>query len=600
MSNPNNLFYNKHFITVSLFVVILIIYGGYKLHGRDKETREYFKKVNKVHASKLKFINKPWNLCTNNNGSDLDAFVYVYTHASSFDQREMIRQTWGNRKFFPTINVAFVLGLVPHKNINIMIDHENKQKGDIIQADFIDSFRNLTFKSLSAWSWMKDNCMNVKHVLKLDDSIVLNTNSFLDYIHLEFRSIKNSFACNIQKDVEVERYFDAKYYVSYKDYSEYNFKKHCNGSFILYSFDLVPRLFEATFVTKHLPLDNVYISVLSEKIANIEYIELGNKITVIKYIPNENTVIENHLFVSVEKILYETVCKFFIDYYHPEFGIYPYKTRNRFHPLRISLKLKPSFDPDDVKDLDLFVFVYSQVGNYEKREAIRETWGSRTFLGYASFHLVFVLASSIDTNVNLVIKAENEKNNDIIQGDFEEDYRLEFLKSMLVWRVMKDSGVKTRFFLKVDESVYVNTRTILSYLGAKPAYYDPPKHSFSCVMHQSVRVNRDKGSAIYVKLEEYDKEEYPTYCDGQAVLMTHDLVFDLFNMSMRSKDFWIDDVYVGMVASRLDHLKYYDASEFYYSGQNFKNEQPAKLRSFFYILNMKNYDDFEQVWKLLT
>lgn len=46
--------------------------------------------------------------------------------------------------------------------------------GDIVQEDFVDSYRNLTHKAIMALRWVSQNCQNAKLILKADDDIFIN------------------------------------------------------------------------------------------------------------------------------------------------------------------------------------------------------------------------------------------------------------------------------------------------------------------------------------------------------------------------------------------------------------------------------------------
>jgi hypothetical protein len=136
---------------------------------------QYFSKINTWHPTKVGIISNAWNLCTENYGSNLDLFVYLWTKPSSFKLRRIIRKTWANRTLFPNMNVAFILGLTQNSSVDSQVTNECQRYGDIILGDFIDAYRNLSFKSLIAWRWVKYNCMNASYFLKMDVSSSLNS-----------------------------------------------------------------------------------------------------------------------------------------------------------------------------------------------------------------------------------------------------------------------------------------------------------------------------------------------------------------------------------------------------------------------------------------
>lgn len=59
--------------------------------------------------------------------------------------------------------LVFLLGLPPSQNkteVQDRIDYEVEKYGDVIQENFIDSYNNLTLKSIMMLKWVKHNCNN--------------------------------------------------------------------------------------------------------------------------------------------------------------------------------------------------------------------------------------------------------------------------------------------------------------------------------------------------------------------------------------------------------------------------------------------------------
>jgi len=74
-------------------------------------------------------------LCTS---SDKFIFVYVLTSVKNFEERQLIRQTWANNT---NLKVGFIIGQTEELLFNKMINLEHNQYDDLIQGNFIDTFR---------------------------------------------------------------------------------------------------------------------------------------------------------------------------------------------------------------------------------------------------------------------------------------------------------------------------------------------------------------------------------------------------------------------------------------------------------------------------
>ena len=67
-------------------------------------------------------------------------------------------------------------------NLMNAIQYENEIYHDIIQEDFLDSYKNLTYKGIMALKWVSTFCSNTKYILKVDDDIVVNTFTLLNHL----------------------------------------------------------------------------------------------------------------------------------------------------------------------------------------------------------------------------------------------------------------------------------------------------------------------------------------------------------------------------------------------------------------------------------
>lgn len=80
--------------------------------------------------------------------------IMVHTARFNFDQRYAIRNTWGSIKVFKNwrLHLIFLLGSDPESDPESYTESrlwdESKEHGDMIMGNFVDSYRNLTYKHL--------------------------------------------------------------------------------------------------------------------------------------------------------------------------------------------------------------------------------------------------------------------------------------------------------------------------------------------------------------------------------------------------------------------------------------------------------------------
>ncbi|XP_008580051.1 PREDICTED: beta-1,3-galactosyltransferase 4 [Galeopterus variegatus] len=107
--------------------------------------------------------------------------ILVCTAPENLNQRNAIRASWGGLREARGLRVQtlFLLGEPkeqhpswgPHSN---ELARESAAQGDILQAAFQDSYRNLTLKTLSGLNWANKHCPMARYILKTDDDVYVN------------------------------------------------------------------------------------------------------------------------------------------------------------------------------------------------------------------------------------------------------------------------------------------------------------------------------------------------------------------------------------------------------------------------------------------
>ena len=96
---------------------------------------------------------------------------------SNFQERQTIRDSWASdTASLPKTKVIFLLGTIGNltNDLQTNVTRESDVHDDILQEDFIDSYANLTVKSLMLLKWFSKSCKNVPYVLKTDDDVYIN------------------------------------------------------------------------------------------------------------------------------------------------------------------------------------------------------------------------------------------------------------------------------------------------------------------------------------------------------------------------------------------------------------------------------------------
>ena len=129
------------------------------------------------------YVINPTSVCS----GDIFLLVYVHSAPGHFKQRMAIRETWGNTANFQDIvvKVIFLCGIILKDEGHAMQDAlllEADTYGDIVQEDFVDSYRNLTYKGIMGLKWVSAYCRHAKFLLKSDDDIFINIFSLVTHL----------------------------------------------------------------------------------------------------------------------------------------------------------------------------------------------------------------------------------------------------------------------------------------------------------------------------------------------------------------------------------------------------------------------------------
>jgi len=200
-----------------------------------------------------------------------DIFLIIYVHSAPghFKQRMAIRETWGNVGNFPDIvvKVVFLLGIIPTdegRSVQEALLMEADNYGDIVQEDFVDSYRNLTYKGIMGLKWISTYCRNAQFVLKSDDDIFINIFSLVTHLQRlsaqKKKPLSELLLCLVWYRMKVMRDRRSKWYLSPKEFPKDVFPTYCSGSAFIMTPDVAAAMFNASFHVPFFWVDDFYVT----------------------------------------------------------------------------------------------------------------------------------------------------------------------------------------------------------------------------------------------------------------------------------------------------------------------------------------------------
>jgi len=211
--------------------------------------------------------------------------ILVLVHSAFANQRKrnIQRKTW-TKPNLEGVNtrVAFLVGRPPIKGdytprIKNGGRHRAQQElvkeadtfQDIVQADFIDTYRNLTTKNIFGNLWISSYCHQAELVVRTDDDTFIDLYAVhhitRDLIGSPAYKMNEFMLCPVNQGGRVHRNKKDKWYVSYQEWSKKDspgdkWPNFCSGNFVATNPGTAARLVEAARHTKFLSLDDVWVS----------------------------------------------------------------------------------------------------------------------------------------------------------------------------------------------------------------------------------------------------------------------------------------------------------------------------------------------------
>ncbi|XP_071793568.1 uncharacterized protein [Asterias amurensis] len=202
---------------------------------------------------------------------DVFLILLISSLQSNFKRRQAIRETWGKQRvFFGKQTVLLFTLATETKNtaeIQKKVNEENERHGDIIQAEFRESFHNLTLKVVFGLKWVTENCPHTKYYYKGDDDMFVNMKNIIQFLEkLSKEKHKAMFIGNAMwTSIHID---DAKsrYHVSKKQYRGKFYPPYCSGGGYVISGSTIPAMYEAAQRTSIIPIDDAYHGILAKRI----------------------------------------------------------------------------------------------------------------------------------------------------------------------------------------------------------------------------------------------------------------------------------------------------------------------------------------------
>lgn len=200
----------------------------------------------------------------------------------------------------------------------------------------------------------------------------------------------------------------------------------------------------------------------------------------------------------------------------------------------------------------LLLAIKSLVPHFDRRQAIRESWGKAGRLANKTVVTVFLLGNAAMEDyfpdLSMMLHHESSVHRDILQWDFRDTFFNLTIKEVLFleWLSTRCSGAS--YVFKGDDDVFVNTIRIIDFLNSLS--HAKAKELFVGDVINNAGPHRDKKVKYFIP-ESVFVGTYPAYAGGGGYLFSGQLAHKLHNVSRSVPLYPIDDVYTGMCLRKL-------------------------------------------------
>lgn len=182
--------------------------------------------------------------------------------------RQAIRETWGGEVQVRghRVMTLFMMGQSSDPGLAKQLVEEAQEKGDLVQGRFLDSYTNLTLKTLSMLAWARRFCPQAHFLAKVDDDVMFNPSALLHYLAISWEGSENKlgdlYLGRVHMNVAPNRNPASKHFLPEAAFRGTVFPDYCSGTAYVLSRPAVLKLSlsaAATPLPKPLPPEDIFV-----------------------------------------------------------------------------------------------------------------------------------------------------------------------------------------------------------------------------------------------------------------------------------------------------------------------------------------------------
>ena len=208
----------------------------------------------------FKYLLNSEKICkTGNDSKVIDLLLVVTTIHKNFKSRHILRNSWLSASKNNTANIryVFLFGKTNDTELQKKLVAEASVYNDIVQEDFIDAYRNLTYKTIMGLKWATKFCMQARYVMKTDDDMWINVPVLLNSLDAQYKPLDIVYgAC---WSGAPHRHTHSKWYVPEHLYPHKKYPMFCSGTGYVMKNETAEKIWKASEDIPFFYLEDVYV-----------------------------------------------------------------------------------------------------------------------------------------------------------------------------------------------------------------------------------------------------------------------------------------------------------------------------------------------------
>ncbi|XP_059612448.1 beta-1,3-galactosyltransferase 5-like [Phlebotomus argentipes] len=268
-------------ILLALFLVYLLFYNlNRQLIYRPKISYRHLThsietdRLVDLVASTASYHLEPGNICQDE-PSDLLGVILVSSYVTHDDLRSAHRRALPQNelKAMGLIRI-FLLAEIPVQEKFITqsaIEGEHKRFQDVLQGNFVDAYRNLTYKHVMGLKWATLNCSRASFIVKMDDDTVFDSTKLRSLLeefrvsHDEGELLLSGYVQSNQKPIRMK---PSKWFVSHREFRDAIYPQYLSGWLYMTNQRTAQELVIASQKTPFFWIDDIFVTgILGKKLS---------------------------------------------------------------------------------------------------------------------------------------------------------------------------------------------------------------------------------------------------------------------------------------------------------------------------------------------